>query len=54
MTSGGPWQDVVPDTSMETLWRFTCHSQPANAIIYVPDGPEPAAKRYFDRVRKRK
>ena len=43
------WNDVIPDSSQETLWRFTCHSQPANAIVFVPDGPESDARRFFRR-----
>jgi hypothetical protein len=41
------WMDVVPGSSMQTLWRFVCHAQPANAIVYVPDGPESDALRYY-------
>lgn len=43
------WSDVVPDTSQETQWRFICHSAPANAIVFVPDGPESDARRHFAR-----
>jgi len=41
------WEDVVPDTSQETLWRFICNSAPENAIQFVPDGPESDASRFF-------
>lgn len=41
------WHDVVPDSSQKTLWRFTCHSEPANAIVYVPDGPVSDATRAY-------
>jgi len=41
------WRDVVPGSSMETLWKFTCSAQPSNAIVFVPDGPEADARRYY-------
>lgn len=44
------WMDVVPESSQQTLWRFICHSEPANAIVYVPDGPKSDAQRYFARA----
>jgi hypothetical protein len=45
------WSDVVPDTSQETQWRFICHSSPANAIVFVPDGPESDARRHFAKAK---
>lgn len=44
------WVDLVPDSSQETQWRFICHSSPANAIVFVPDGPDADARRHFARV----
>ena len=51
--SDSTWRDVVPGSSQQTLWRFICHSAPANAIVFVPDGPESDARRYFAEARRR-
>lgn len=46
-TGRGTWMNVVPESSQQTLWRFICHSEPANAIVYVPDNLVSDARRYF-------
>ena len=48
---GNSWVDVVPESSQETQWRFICHSNPANAIVFIPDGPEADARRHFARFK---
>lgn len=54
MTEDGTWSDVVPGSSMQTLWRFICHSEPANAIVYVPDAPAADAMRYYRAAQPRR
>jgi hypothetical protein len=47
--AGDDWLDVIPGTSQETMWRFTCHATPENAIAFAPDGPEEDARAFFSR-----
>ena len=45
-----PWRDIVPGTSTQTLHRFLCDDQPANAYYPVSlndDTPEKDAMTFF-------
>ena len=45
--NGDAWADVIPGTSMETVHRFICDPEPANAFNDVAENPQADAMRYF-------
>lgn len=55
MESGNePFRDIVPGSSQETVHRFICHAEPANAFYPVFNGntPEKDAMAYYVRQPK--
>lgn len=50
-TANEPYDDVVPGTSQQTLHRFVCHDEPANALYPVFNGNTPVrdATTYFSK-----
>lgn len=52
-SSPSPWEDVIPGSSMETLHRFFCHDEPANALqTMFNTTPEKDALAYYARQQR--
>ncbi|QBM75800.1 hypothetical protein E2E30_08455 [Sphingomonas sp. AAP5] len=52
-TGDQPFRDIVPGSRQETVHRFICHPDPANAFYRLFDGNTPAKEAMTYYIRQR-